>query len=175
MAQLYEDYLSSGENWLQSSLVVNANRQLSSKRRGKYKMCTYKDLKALYGPGVARQLRDSKKDQELAKDANDGTIYWCEHPDFKGMNKEDWGEDIGKLFACVCFSMVSVLWQNRWFVMQEMELIRIWDSLTFEDECEDILSIGLQASGTLDESQTKAALQLVMQYSWEGLYIFIFF
>ena len=90
MGQLYEDYLSSGENWMHSSLVINAARNLRSKRKGKYKMTLYKDLKSLYGASVAKQLRDSKKDQENSKDESDSTIYWCEHPDFKGMGKEDW-------------------------------------------------------------------------------------
>ena len=90
MGQLYEDYLSSGENWMESSLMVNASRTLTSRRRGKYKLTTYRDLKTQFGAGVAKQLRDNKKEQEQAKAATDSIIYWCEHPDFKVMpGKED--------------------------------------------------------------------------------------
>ena len=87
MGQLYEDWLSSGENWMRSSLVVNASRTQSSKRKGKYRMTTYKDLKKQHGPGVAKTLRDSKKEQEKNKKPDDGITYWQEHPDFPG--KED--------------------------------------------------------------------------------------
>ena len=67
LGQLYEDFLSAGEDWLQSSLVINSSRKVSSKRRGKYRMSMYKDLKSLYGAGVARQLRDAKRDLEQQK------------------------------------------------------------------------------------------------------------
>lgn len=90
LGQLYEEYLSSGENWLASSLVANASRKLSTRRRGKYRMAMYKDLKNLYGPGVAKQLKDSKKQQEMPKSGGDSVVYWSEHPDFRGMTgKED--------------------------------------------------------------------------------------
>eukprot|EP00435_Cladocopium_sp_Y103_P073230 s278_g42.t2 len=72
--------------------------------RGRYRMTMYKDLKALYGAGVAKTLRDQKKDLENSKGATDSITYWCEHPDFKGMSgKEDWdlqqatGNELGRL------------------------------------------------------------------------------
>lgn len=45
-----------------SSLVANASRKMSTKRKGKYRRVMFKDLKTQYGAGVARQLRDSKKE-----------------------------------------------------------------------------------------------------------------
>jgi len=42
--------------------------------------------------------------------------------------------------------------------VQDYELVRVWDSLVFEDECEDELQIGISASGSLDEAQTKTVL-----------------
>ena len=94
---------------MQSALVVNSTRNLKSKRRGRFKMCTYRDLKAQYGAGVAKQLRDNKKEQELTKEATDGITYWCEHPDFKGMGKEDWGKDIGKhLHKMSCLTSIGM-------------------------------------------------------------------
>ena len=38
--------------------------------------------------------------------------------------------------------------------------MRVWDSLVFEDDCEDELELSLQASGSLDENQTRQALLL---------------
>ena len=61
MGQLYEEYLSSNEDWMSSSLVVNADRKLSSRRRGKYRMVMMKDLRTQYGAAVAKSLRDDKK------------------------------------------------------------------------------------------------------------------
>ena len=53
-------------------------------------MATFKELKSLYGPGIAKQLKDSKKQQEENKSASDSVVYWSEHPDFRGMpGKED--------------------------------------------------------------------------------------
>lgn len=45
--------------------------------------------------------------------------------------------------------------------LQEFELIRVWDSLVFEDDCEDEFALSLTATGTLDENQTRKALYLV--------------
>ena len=44
------------------------------------------------------------------------------------------------------------------FSVQEYELIRVWDSLVFEDESEDSLTVGIQASGSFDPSQTRKVL-----------------
>lgn len=46
---------------------------------------------------------------------------------------------------------------------KEYELLRIWDSLTFEDEVADDLTISLEASGALDETQTRKLLCPVMR------------
>lgn len=43
---------------------------------------------------------------------------------------------------------------------QDFELVRVWDSLVYEDDCEDELSLSLTAQGTLDENQTRQALNL---------------
>lgn len=44
--------------------------------------------------------------------------------------------------------------------LQEYELIRIFDSMSFEDECEDNLQMGIQAQGSLDASQTRQIMYL---------------
>jgi hypothetical protein len=45
--------------------------------------------------------------------------------------------------------------------LQEFELVRVWDSMVYEDDVEDALSMSLNASGSLDASQTRQALKLV--------------
>lgn len=87
LAQLYEDFLSSGENWMQSSIVCNATRKATQRRRGKFKLVEYKMLKQTYGQAIAKQLRDGKMELQASKDPSDGVVYWMEHPDLPG--KED--------------------------------------------------------------------------------------
>lgn len=43
-------------------------------------------------------------------------------------------------------------------VLQDLELVRIWDSLTYEDEEEDRDETGLDANGQFDAAQTRAVL-----------------
>ncbi|CAK9058009.1 unnamed protein product [Durusdinium trenchii] len=70
------------------------------------------------------------------KKEGDPIVYWCEHPDFKGMGKEDPG-------------------------LQDLELVRVWDSLVYEDDCTDELSMALSAEGSFDAAQTRQVLHLV--------------
>ena len=55
-------------------------------------------------------------------------------------------------------------WSSSSLTVQDYELVRIWDSLTFEDDVEDELALSLCASGSLSENQTRQALHLV----WEA-------
>lgn len=41
------------------------------------------------------------------------------------------------------------------FSLQDYELIRVFDSLEFEDECEEGVSMTLQSHGSLNEEQTR--------------------
>lgn len=43
---------------------------------------------------------------------------------------------------------------------QEYQLVRIFDSMSFEDECEDNLQIGIRAEGDLDHNQTRQVMCL---------------
>ena len=84
MTKLYEQWLSSGEDWLKSSLVINNTKNLSSRRRGRYVMKTYKALKDLYGAAIAKGLRDSKRELQNNKPVEDTNCYWMENPDLPG-------------------------------------------------------------------------------------------
>ena len=87
MTKLYEQWLSSGEDWMKSSLVVNTTKSMSSRRRGRYVMKTYKALKDLYGAAIAKGLRDAKRELQKEKSPEDSSCYWMENPDLPG--KED--------------------------------------------------------------------------------------
>ena len=84
MTKLYEQWLSSGEDWLKSSLVINNTKNLSSRSRGRYVMKTYKALKDLYGAAIAKGLRDSKRELQNNKPVEDTNCYWMENPDLPG-------------------------------------------------------------------------------------------
>ena len=46
------------------------------------------------------------------------------------------------------------------WLLQDHELVRIWDSMEWEDELEDELSVGINATGSLDPTQTRQVLHL---------------
>ena len=87
MAKLYEQWISSNEDWMLSSLVVNNAKSSSTRRRGRYVMKTFKQLRDLYGAAVAKGLRDAKRELEANKSSSDTNCYWMENPDLPG--KED--------------------------------------------------------------------------------------
>lgn len=47
-------------------------------------------------------------------------------------------------------------------------MVRIFDSMVYEDEVTDDLSMGLSASGALDGTQTRQAMCLVCIFSVEA-------
>ena len=47
--------------------------------------------------------------------------------------------------------------------LQDHELVRIWDGMEWEDETEDGMSIGIEANGNMDETQTRQVLYLVTE------------
>ena len=49
---------------------------------------------------------------------------------------------------------------------EDFELCRVWDSLVYEDDQEDEFQIGLEASGAMDETQTRQILYLDLIVSY---------
>ena len=82
IAALYEEWLSAGEDWQQSAIVCNAQRDLKQRKRGKFILQDVKTLRNRFGNALARQLRDEKKALEDSKSPKDNTVYWMKHPDF---------------------------------------------------------------------------------------------
>ena len=65
------------------------------------------------------------------------------------------------LYVYICAYAYIYIYRSCLVCPQDFELIRVWDSLVFEDDCEDELSLSLQATGELDENQTRKVLYLV--------------
>ena len=59
----------------------------------------------------------------------------------------------------ICFPCVPIMFPFA-PLLQEHELVRIWDSMEWEDELEDDLSVGIRADGALDPTQTRQVLHL---------------
>lgn len=84
---LYEDYLQSGECWLNSTLVVNMNRNHNQKRRGRHTMMPFWQVKEKFGQAIGQQIYQDKQAMERSKKPGDANIYFMEHPECKGQNE----------------------------------------------------------------------------------------
>ena len=83
IGELFEQWLSAKEDWMQSSIVANSTKTMSQKKKGKYCMLEVRTLRSRFGAGIAKQLREEKKALEEGKSPDDPTIYWMQHPDIK--------------------------------------------------------------------------------------------
>lgn len=63
--------------------MVNLQKSSSVKRRGKYVLLPYNEVKR-FGPSIAAGILAEKKQQEASKPVGSGIVYWMEHPDAKG-------------------------------------------------------------------------------------------
>ena len=84
LSALYEDWLQSNEDWMQSSLYMRMNTSNSQKRRGKHVLLPYLEVKKKFGALIASNILTEKKHLEANKPKGDSTIYWMEHPEAKG-------------------------------------------------------------------------------------------
>ena len=82
--------MTAGEDWLRSSIVVNATRTVQQRRKGRFVMTEYRSLKTRFGPGLAKQILHEKRELQEKKDVNDPVTYWMKHPDTPN---EAWGGD----------------------------------------------------------------------------------
>ena len=54
---------------------------MAQRRKGRYVMMEYRNLKTRFGNGVAKEMLQQKKQMEQTKDPNDPLTYWMKHPD----------------------------------------------------------------------------------------------
>ena len=80
IAQLFEDWLQSGQSWLKSTTYLNATREKTSRRRGRAMMKQFRELKEMFGLTNAKIIRDKKKAAQLTK-GEDEPDYWTVHPE----------------------------------------------------------------------------------------------
>lgn len=84
---LFDEYLQSQGNWLESSLAVRLKQSSSTEALGEESMVPFKQLREQHGVSVARQMRHQKR--QLQAKAKPGDLpFVMEHPDMPGC--EDW-------------------------------------------------------------------------------------
>ncbi|CAE7323279.1 unnamed protein product [Symbiodinium sp. CCMP2592] len=89
MRHMYEMWISSGCDWLQSSIVLNAKKRNNTRRTGRYVWKRFDLLKTEHGEAIAEDIRASKK----GMDPDGRGRWWKVHPDQP--KNEDW-----ELFKC---------------------------------------------------------------------------
>lgn len=163
---LYEDYLQSGECWLNSTLVVNMNRNHNQKRRGRHTMMPFWQVKEKFGQAIGQQIYQDKKAMESSKKPGHANVYFMEHPECKGQN-----ETCRLLITYICayfytppcyvgliFTPFTPTFSAAAVLAEEWMLLWIWDAMEFEDEHNESISVGLEARGEIDAQQTAQLL-----------------
>ena len=80
---LFDEYLQSQGNWLESSLAVRLKQSSSTEALGEESMVPFKQLREQHGVNVARQMRHQKR--QLQAKAKPGDLpFVMEHPDMPG-------------------------------------------------------------------------------------------
>ena len=59
---MFDEWIQASENWNESSIVFNASLARTQRRRGKYVLRTFRELKTLYGSAAAKAIRERKKE-----------------------------------------------------------------------------------------------------------------
>ena len=81
MPTLFEDFLQSGENWLNSTLAFSLSKSASQRRKGRHVLLPYHEVKKKFGAAIATQILSEKKNLEQTKNKGDATIYFMPHPE----------------------------------------------------------------------------------------------
>lgn len=81
LQKLFEDWLSSGEDWGKSSTHLNYIAKTGTRKRGKHVYVTFKTLKERFGLS-AKVIRDKKYELEAKRAAGDTSeAWWTKHPE----------------------------------------------------------------------------------------------
>jgi hypothetical protein len=73
---------------LKSATYVNACEQSNSRKRGRFVYKTFKDLVALYGAAIAKDIREKKRDAEKVRMPGEEP-FWLRHPEVPN-DEEPW-------------------------------------------------------------------------------------
>jgi hypothetical protein len=86
---LFEDFLQSGEDWMNSSLNLSMTRSSTARAKGKHVLMPFLEVKKKFGQAIATSILQEKKGLEANKSKSDNTVYFMQHPDAPG-NEEPW-------------------------------------------------------------------------------------
>lgn len=84
--ELYEDWLASGKNWMQSSCVLNVTRNQTQKKRGTWLMKPREWLVSRYGEVATSGIVMQKREAQSKRGIND-PVFVMRNPDLP--NSED--------------------------------------------------------------------------------------
>ena len=78
---MFEDFIQSGEDWMQSSLLISMTKSSSQRRKGRHVLMPYADVKKKFGPAIAGQIFTDKRALEASKAPGDATVFFMPHPE----------------------------------------------------------------------------------------------
>ncbi|CAE7857774.1 unnamed protein product, partial [Symbiodinium necroappetens] len=87
---LYEEWVKSEENWLNSTIYLEAKRKNSKKFESAECYLSYKAIREKHGKLLAQSVAHEKKElQKMHGDKYENMPYWFENPDFRGVEDEE--------------------------------------------------------------------------------------
>ena len=91
LGQLFEEWLSAGEDFTRTSIVMEAQRVQRDKKRAKMVMKSFKSLKEEYGEKKAKDIRVKKYLAEKSRDPNlDPDPWHFDHPELGDDKARPW-------------------------------------------------------------------------------------
>ena len=185
--ELFEDWLSSGKNWMQSACYLNHVRSKTQKKKGTYVMKPKAWLKDRYGADQVDSIIATKEHLQSSRKAGDPT-WAMDNPDLPGDKDArfnfwlllqnsfvDPAPDPNIKNSTVSVFNMNKKLPNLWasgqsplatssdhFSAQDNRLYRVFDALVFEDDEENKWETGFNTGGTFSEDQTKELGFLVM-------------
>ena len=109
LGQLFEDWMSSGKNWMQSSIYINSTRCSSARRRGAYRMRSKLWLVENYGATLAEEIIAGKIKLQATRTAAD-PMWIMSNPDLPD-NEESWINIICSFPAIGC-KILYIYWMD---------------------------------------------------------------
>ncbi|CAE7723211.1 unnamed protein product [Symbiodinium sp. CCMP2592] len=87
---LYDEWVKSGEKWLESTIYLEAKRKETTQYKGQERYISKKTIREKHGKLQAENLvKEKKMLQEQHGNKYDNMPHWMEHPDFRGVEDEE--------------------------------------------------------------------------------------
>ncbi|CAE7238355.1 unnamed protein product [Symbiodinium sp. CCMP2592] len=82
LGQLFNEWYKSGQDFMGTTIMQEANQRISDESRGKQIMMSFKAMKEKYGKKTAEKIRDRKKEEEKHRNPNlEPRAFWFAHPE----------------------------------------------------------------------------------------------